>query len=54
MRKGCLNGKPIHIPANPTPFNQLEAHYLEAAFYDQLIISGEDAIVKPLGTPLPS
>ena len=52
--KGRLNGKPICIPANPTPFNQSEAHYLEAAFYDQLTISGEDAIAKPLGTPLPS
>ena len=52
--KGCLNGKLIRIPTNPTPFNQSKAHYLEAAFYDQLTTSGEDAIVKPLGTPLPS
>nr|POE91662.1 hypothetical protein CFP56_18612 [Quercus suber] len=52
--KGCLNGKLIHIPANLAPFNQSEAHYLGAAFYDQLTISGEDAIAKPLGTLLPS
>ena len=52
--KGSLNRKPICILANPTPFNQSEAHYLEAAFYDQLTISREDAITKPLGTPLPS
>ena len=52
--KGRLNGKPIRIPANLTPFNQSKAHYLEVAFYDQLTISGGDAIAKPLGTPLPS
>ena len=52
--KGSLNRKPICILANPTPFNQSEAHYLEAAFYDQLTISREDTITKPLGTPLPS
>ena len=52
--KGRLNEKPIRIPANPTPFDQSEAHYLEAAFYGQLTISGEDTIAKPLGTPLPS
>ena len=52
--KGRLNEKPIRIPANPTPFDQSEAHYLEAAFYDQLTISGEDTIAKPLGTHLPS
>ena len=52
--KGRLNGKLIRIPTNPTPFDQSEARYLEAAFYDQLTISGEEAITKPLGTPLPS
>ena len=52
--KRRLNGKLIRIPANPTLFDQSEAHYLEAAFYDQLTISGEHAIAKPLGTPLPS
>ena len=30
--KGRLNGKPIRIPANATPFDQLEAHYLKTAF----------------------
>nr|POE46155.1 hypothetical protein CFP56_73591 [Quercus suber] len=52
--KGCLNGKLIRIPANPTPFDKSEAHYLKAAFYDQLTINGGDAIPKPVGTPLPS
>nr|POF16187.1 hypothetical protein CFP56_24214 [Quercus suber] len=51
---GRLNGKPIRIPANPTLFDQSEAHYLEVAFYDQLTMNGGDAIAKPVGTPLPS
>ena len=30
--KGRFNGKPIRIPANPTPFDLSEAHYFEATF----------------------
>lgn len=52
--KGRLRGKLICILANRTPFDQSKAYYLEAAFYDQLTISGEDTITKPIGTILPS
>ena len=34
--KGRLNGKPIRIPANATPFDELEANYVEEAFYDEI------------------
>ena len=52
--KGRFNGKPICIPANPTPFDLSEAHYFEAAFYDDFTPSGEDSTSKPVGIPLPS
>ena len=50
--KGRFNGKPIHIPANHTPFDFFEAHYFEADFYDEFIPCGEDATSKPIRTPL--
>ena len=52
--KGRFNGKPICIPANPTPFDLSEAHYFEATFYDELTPSGEDSTSRPVGIPLPS
>ena len=52
--KGRFNGKPVRIPANPTPFDVSEAHYFEAMFYDELIPSGEDSTSRPVGIPLPS
>ena len=52
--KGRFNGKPIRIPANSTPFDVFEAHYFEAIFYDELIPSGEDSTLRPVGIPLPS
>ena len=52
--KGRFNGKPIRIPASPTPFDLSEAHYFEATFYDELTSSGEDSTSKLVGIPLPS
>ena len=52
--KGRFNGKLIRILANPTPFDVSEAHYFEAAFYDELTPSGEDSTLRPVGIPLPS
>nr|POF27000.1 hypothetical protein CFP56_40366 [Quercus suber] len=52
--KGRLNGKPIHIAANPTPFDLSEAYYFEATFYDELTINGEDCTSSPVVIPLPS
>uniref|UniRef100_A0A2N9EQI3 Uncharacterized protein n=1 Tax=Fagus sylvatica TaxID=28930 RepID=A0A2N9EQI3_FAGSY len=51
---GRLNGKPIRIAANSCPFDQTEAHFVEAALYDDLASTGEPSIVRPCGTPLPA
>ena len=45
--------KPICILANHTPFDLSEAHYFEADFYNEFTPCGEDAMSKPIGTPLP-
>ena len=50
--KGRLNGKPIRIAANSSPFDQTEAHFVEAALYDDLASTGEPSIMRPCGTPL--
>ena len=50
--KGRLNGKPICIATNLSPFDQTEAHFSEAALYDELSTE-EPPIIKPSGTPLP-
>uniref|UniRef100_A0A2N9J9Q0 RNA-directed DNA polymerase n=1 Tax=Fagus sylvatica TaxID=28930 RepID=A0A2N9J9Q0_FAGSY len=52
--KGRLNGKPIRIAANSYPFDQTEAHFVEAALYDDLVSTEEPSIVRPCGTPLPA
>uniref|UniRef100_A0A2N9HWS0 Integrase catalytic domain-containing protein n=1 Tax=Fagus sylvatica TaxID=28930 RepID=A0A2N9HWS0_FAGSY len=52
--KGRLNGKPIRIATNSSPFDQTEAHFVEAALYDDLASTGEPSIVRPYGTPLPA
>ena len=52
--KGRLNGKLIRIAANSSPFDQTEAHFVEAALYDDLASTGEPLIVRPCGTPLPA
>ena len=51
--KGRLNRKPIRIAANSSPFDQTEAHFVEAARYDELSFTGDPPIVEPCGTPLP-
>ena len=51
--KGRLNGKPIRIAANSSPFDQTEAHFIEAALYDELSSMEDPSIVKPCRTPLP-
>uniref|UniRef100_A0A2N9FQL4 RNase H type-1 domain-containing protein n=1 Tax=Fagus sylvatica TaxID=28930 RepID=A0A2N9FQL4_FAGSY len=40
MGHGRLNGKPIRIAANSCPFDQTEAHFVEAALYDDLASTG--------------
>jgi hypothetical protein len=50
--KGRLNGKPIHIATNSSPFDQTEAHFVEAALYDELSSMEDPSIVKPCGTLL--
>uniref|UniRef100_A0A2N9ENH5 Integrase catalytic domain-containing protein n=1 Tax=Fagus sylvatica TaxID=28930 RepID=A0A2N9ENH5_FAGSY len=54
VSRGRLNGKPIRIAANSCPFDQTEAHFVEAALYDDLASTGEPSIVRPCGTPLPA
>jgi hypothetical protein len=51
--KGRLNGKPIRIVANPTPFDQSESHFVEAALYDEVAPAREALLAKPVGIPLP-
>ena len=51
--KGRLNGKPIRIAANPTPFDQSESHFVEAALYDEVALTGEASLAKSVGIPLP-
>uniref|UniRef100_A0A2N9IIW6 Integrase catalytic domain-containing protein n=1 Tax=Fagus sylvatica TaxID=28930 RepID=A0A2N9IIW6_FAGSY len=47
-----LNGKPIRIAANSTPFDQSESHFVEAALYDKVAPAGEASLAKPFGIPL--
>ena len=51
--KGRLNGKMIRIAANPSPFEQAEAHLVETMFYDQWALSRESSVSKPRGTFVP-
>ena len=51
--KGRLNGKPIQIAANPTPFDQSKSHFVEASLYDEITPAGVVSLSKPVGTPLP-
>ena len=51
--KGRLNGKMIRIAANPSPFEQAEAHLVETMFYDQWVPSEENVVAKPQGTFVP-
>jgi hypothetical protein len=51
--KGRLNGKPIRIVANPTPFDQSESHFVEASLYDEITPAEEVSLSKPVRAPLP-
>ena len=51
--KGMLNGRMIHIAANPSPFEKVEAYLVETMFYDQWAPFGEGSISKPQGTIVP-
>ena len=45
--KGRLNGRMICIAANPSPFEQAEAHLVETMFYNQWAPSEESLVSKP-------
>ena len=45
--KGRMNGRMIRIAANPSPFEQAEAHLVETMFYGQWASSGESSVSKP-------
>ena len=47
--KGRLNGKMIRIVANPSPFEQAEAHLVETMFYNEWAPSSESSMSKPQG-----
>lgn len=51
--KGRLNGRMICIAANPSPFEQAEAHLVETMFYDQWAPSRKNSVLKPRGTFVP-
>ena len=51
--KGRLNGRMIHIAANPSPFEQVEAHLVETMFYNQWALSREGSVSKLQGTFVP-
>ena len=51
--KGRLNGRMIHIAANPLPFEQVEAHLVETMFYNQWAPSREGSVSKLQGTFVP-
>uniref|UniRef100_A0A2N9F487 Uncharacterized protein n=1 Tax=Fagus sylvatica TaxID=28930 RepID=A0A2N9F487_FAGSY len=43
----------FHVVNAETPYHT-EAHFVEAALYDDLASTGEPSIVRPCGTPLPA
>ena len=51
--KERLNGKTIQIAANPSPFEQVEAHLVETMFYDEWAPLGESSVSKPSSTFVP-
>lgn len=50
---GRLNGRPIRIATNPSPFEQAEAHLVEIIFYDEWAPSRESTMAKTSGTFVP-
>ena len=51
--KGRLNGKVFKVSANHMPFDETEAHFVEATFYDELAPAMGSQVMKPVGNPLP-
>ena len=43
----------IRLAANPSPFEQVEAHLVEIIFYDQWAPSSESSVLKLRGTFVP-
>ncbi|GKU96143.1 hypothetical protein SLEP1_g9414 [Rubroshorea leprosula] len=52
--KGRLNGRVFRISANPLPFDQIETHFVEISFYDELAPSGEAMVSRLGGIVLPA
>lgn len=51
--KAIWKGKRFHINATGSPFQKDEAHFLEVAYFDELVEDGEVTPSKPQGTPMP-
>ena len=51
--KGRLNSRMIRIAANPSLFEQAEAHLVETMFYDQWALFRESSVLKPRCTFVP-
>ena len=49
--KGRLNGRPIRISANPSPFGRGEVNFVETMFYDKLALDDECLALGTLGAP---
>lgn len=53
MPQGCFEGKMGPHKCNAIAFQKDEAHFLEAAYFDELAEDGEIVTSKPRGIPLP-
>ena len=51
--EGKIEWQDDSIAANPSPFEQAEAHLVETMFYDQWAPSRENVVAKPRGTFVP-
>uniref|UniRef100_A0A2N9G420 Integrase catalytic domain-containing protein n=1 Tax=Fagus sylvatica TaxID=28930 RepID=A0A2N9G420_FAGSY len=47
QRKAYPNSRQLHA------FDQSESHFIEAALYDEVALTGEASLAKPIGIPLP-
>lgn len=43
----------MRIPANSTPFDETETHYVDCQYYDKCAEDGAITISRPIGIPLP-
>lgn len=51
--KAIWEGKKVHFNVTKSLFQRDEAHFLEAAHFDEVAEEGEVTSVRPLGVPLP-